>query len=83
MPILYAFVLCMMGQLSMLNHTIKSGGKSPPPVVGSFEYKGPSPQVGVMGGAQILGIPHFKGLTPPHSRARRLRFNKSDEANQP
>ncbi len=72
-----------MGQLSVLNHTIKSGDKSPPQVVGSFEYKGPSPQVGVMGGAQILGIPHFKGLlTPPH-RARRLRFNKSDEANRP
>jgi len=41
---LHARSLCihlMMGQLSVLNHTIKVGGKRPQ-VVGCFEYKGGS-----------------------------------------
>ncbi len=77
---LHTHSLCirfMMGQLSMLNHTIKVGVKGPQ-VVGCFEYKGPYkgplPQVGVMGGPKFFGMPYFKGLTP--HRARRLRCNK-------
>jgi hypothetical protein len=53
----------LVGQLSVLNHTIKVGVKGPQ-VVGCFEYKGPSPQVGVMGGPKILVMPYFKCLTP-------------------
>lgn len=67
---LHTHSLCIrfvMGQLSVLNHTIKVRVKGPQ-VVGCFEYKGPYkgplPQVGVMGGRNFFGMPYFKGLTP-------------------